>query len=320
MKIAPQLVDRFRAAIEKLAGGVPDRLGVAVSGGPDSLALLLLAHKAMPGGVSAATVDHGLRPEAAEEANSVAGICNTFGVPHAILKASVDRSRSSLQRAAREARYAALVQWLDRENIDWLATAHHADDQAETLLMRLLRGSGVGGLAGVRQVVPLPSGSGAVQLVRPLLGWRRSELEEVVLGADIQAFSDPSNEDPRFDRVRVRRWIAQNPMLAAEPLARSALALAEADEAIAWAADRLWQERAREGYNEIWLDPGGLPAELKRRLVLKILSRLGHGPAPRGDEVGRLLAGLDQGLTATLSGVKCSGGSAWVFTAASPRR
>jgi tRNA(Ile)-lysidine synthase len=320
MKIAPQLVGRFQTAIETLTGGVPDRLGVAVSGGPDSLALLLLANNAMPGRVSAATVDHGLRPEAEEEAHSVTGICTTLGVPHAILKASVDRNRSSPQRAAREARYAALAKWLNRENIGWLATAHHADDQAETLLMRLLRGSGVAGLAGVRSVVPLPAGSGAVQLVRPLLGWRRSELEEVVRGADIQAVSDPSNEDPRFDRVRVRRWIAENPMLDAEPLARSAANLAEADEAIGWAAERLWQERTQEDDNEIRVDPGGLPAELKRRLVLKVLSRLGQGAAPRGEEVGRLLAALDQGTTATLSGVKCSGGSAWVFRPAPPRR
>jgi tRNA(Ile)-lysidine synthase len=320
VKAAPHLGNRFLASLEALADGVPARLGIAVSGGPDSLALLVLARQALPGRVAAATVDHGLRPEAAEEARFVAAICDELGVPHRILNASVDTSRSSLQRAAREARYAALSLWMEQESLTWLATAHHVDDQAETLLMRLLRGSGVAGLAGVRAISPLPvSVSGAV-LVRPLLGWRRLELEEVVRTAGFEAVSDPSNEDTRFDRVRIRRWISGNPMLEAERLARSAAALAEADAALGWTADRLWEQRAQVSGNEIRLDPAELPAELKRRLVLNTLSRLGQGAAPRGEEVGRLLAALDQGATATLRGVKCSGGSAWVFTPAPPRR
>src|SRR4051812_22895684 len=105
---APHFVERFRSDCEALTGEAPRRLGVAVSGGGDSLALLLLAAAAWPGRVAAATVDHRLRPESAGEARFVAGLCASLSVPHVVLEVEVDPARSSLQRAAREARYAAL--------------------------------------------------------------------------------------------------------------------------------------------------------------------------------------------------------------------
>ncbi|WP_245653923.1 tRNA lysidine(34) synthetase TilS, partial [Novosphingobium rosa] len=124
-------------------------LGLAVSGGPDSLALLLIAHAALPGRVAAATVDHGLRPESAAEAAEVARICALLDVPHATLEVSVEDG--NVQAQARDARYAALAAWTEQEGLCALATAHHADDQVETLVMRLNRASGVSGLAGVRE-------------------------------------------------------------------------------------------------------------------------------------------------------------------------
>src|ERR1044071_7669487 len=127
-------VARFRADLEALTGGPPERLGVAVSGGPDSLALLLLAHAAYPGRVHAATVDHGLRPESAAEAAFVAGLCGARDIPHATLRAEM-QERSNIQAAARARRYALLTQWLGGIGAQFLATAHHLDDQAETLLM-----------------------------------------------------------------------------------------------------------------------------------------------------------------------------------------
>jgi tRNA(Ile)-lysidine synthase len=143
---------------------------VAVSGGPDSLALLLLAHAAMPGLVEAATVDHGLRSESADEAAFVAEICGKLGVPHATLKVTV--GAGNLQAEARAARYAALAGWMAERGLAALATAHHADDQAETLILRLNRGSGVAGLAGVRARGLVPGTR--LPLLRPLLGWRRA--------------------------------------------------------------------------------------------------------------------------------------------------
>lgn len=303
-------VARFRADLEALTGGAPDRLGVAVSGGPDSLALLLLAHAAYPGRVHAATVDHGLRRESTAEAAFVAGICGPLDIPHATLRAEMTDS-SNIQAAARARRYALLTRWAGDVGAPYLATAHHLDDQAETFVMRLARGSGLSGLSGIR--------AAAMPIVRPLLGWRREELAAIVRRAGVDPVADPSNEDERFDRVRVRRRLAEADWLGPEPLARSAGALAQADEAMEWMVERLLRERVSGTPEAFLLDPAGLPGELRRRLVLAILAAMGR-PPPRGADVTRLLAALGAGATATLAEVKCAGGDAWRFTPAPPRR
>jgi len=301
---------RFRADLEALTGGAPERLGLAVSGGPDSLALLLLANAAYPGRIHAATVDHGLRPEGAAEAAFVAGICRTLAIPHATLRAEM-RETSNVQAAARTRRYALLTQWIGEIGAAFLATAHHLDDQAETLVMRLARGAGLSGLSGIR--------AANAAIVRPLLGWRRQELAAIVREAGVDPVADPSNEDERFDRVRVRRRLAEAAWLEPEPLARSAGALAEANEAVEWMVERLWRERVEATPDGHRLDPDGLPVELQRRLVLAVLEAMGR-PAPRGEAVTRLLATLGAGGSATLTEVKCAGGILWRFTPAPPRR
>jgi tRNA(Ile)-lysidine synthase len=315
----PDLVQRFRRDLEALAGEA-DRLAVAVSGGPDSLALLLLAHAALPGRVHAATVDHRLRPEAAAEAAAVARLCAGLGIPHFILPTRVERRGEGLQAAARAARYAALAEWMAAEGLDPLLTAHHADDQAETLLMRLNRGSGVGGLAGVRAVGPVPGSGGRLRLCRPLLGWRRSALEAVVAGAGIEPSRDPSNEDETFDRARLRRQLGEAPWLDAAALARSSALLAEAEVALEWAADRLFEARSEVGEGSVTLSPQGLPPELVRRLVLRCLRLLAADALPRGDRLAALVERLRSGGTGTLSGVKATGGDRWRFESAPPRR
>lgn len=315
---SPDLVARFRADAESLTGAGPVTLGVAVSGGPDSLALLLLAHAAFPGGVQAATVDHHLRAESADEASYVADVCKTLNVPHVILDAKVAQDKASVQRAAREARYDVLAGWMKTEGIEWLATAHHVDDQAETLVMRLLRGSGVGGLAGVRRSGRVPGGS--AHLIRPLLGWRHGELAAIVEAAGVAPVADPSNLDERFDRPRIRRRLAEAKWIDPAALARSANALAEADAALEWAVGRLFEERTQKDAKGLSLDPTDLPTELRRRLLLRLLRALAPSAAPRGEEVSRLIATLEAGGTTTLAGVKCSGGGCWRFVAAPPRR
>ena len=311
MTPVPDLVSRFRHDLEVLTGGPPGPVGVAVSGGPDSLALLLLSHAAFPGQIQAATVDHGLRRESSEEAAFVAGICQGLGIPHAILHPA-EPITGNLQSAARRERYAALEDWRRAQALTWVLTAHHADDQAETLLMRLNRGAGVGGLSGVRPIYG--------RVARPLLSWARDELAEIVRGAGISAVADPSNTDERFDRVRMRRRLAETGWIDRAGLARSAVTLAEADEALEWSADRLLAERVRGDEAALRLDPTGLPAELCRRLLLRVLRRIVPGAAPRGDELSRLLATLESGGTATLADVKCVGGDAWRFELAPPRR
>lgn len=304
----PVPADRFRADLEALSGGEPGTIGVAVSGGPDSLALLLLAQAAFPGRVRAATVDHRLRAESAAEAAFVAEVCARLGVPHAILAA--DRTLSgNVQAEARALRYRLLGDWAEAEGARWLLTAHHADDQAETVLMRLGRGAGVAGLSGVR------AANGAV--LRPLLGWRRSELAGIVAGAGLDPVADPSNEDESYDRVRLRHRLAETPWLDPAALARSAAALADADAALEWSAERLIDERVRRDGDLATFDPAGIPAELRRRIVLDLL---GAARPPRGEAVQRLIAALEAGGTATLAGMKCTGGPVWRFTPAPRRR
>lgn len=313
---APALdaVARFRADTAALIGDAPARLGIAVSGGPDSLALLLLAHAAWPGQVAAATVDHRLRPESAAEAAFVADICRTLDVPHATLAADAPIA-GNVQAGARALRYRLLGQWAAQAGVDWILTAHHADDQAETVLMRLLRGAGVGGLGGVRAATRI----GGHAVARPLLGWTRAELAAIA-GASLTPIQDPGNMDDRYDRTRLRGHLADARWIDPLALARSAAALADADAALEWATDRLYAERVRIDGAALVLTPHDIPAELRRRLVLRVLAALSPEAAPRGPALQRLIAKLGEGATTTLAGVHCRGGAVWRFTVAPPRR
>jgi tRNA(Ile)-lysidine synthase len=316
------LLSRFRADLVRLTGGEPRRLGVAVSGGADSLALLLLAHAAFPGEVAAATVDHGLREEAAGEAALVAGVCERLGCPHATLRVDVAVGGEGLQGEARRARYRALADWAEGEGIGWILTAHQSDDQAETILMRLQRGSGLAGLASVRAV----RAEGArVRVARPLLGWSRAELEAVVEAAGLEPVQDRSNRDERFDRVRMRRFLAANPAFEPQRLARSAAALAEAEEALGWAAEAEFQARCAFDGDGCRIDPAGLPRGLRRRLlaraVAEVRTRAAMPPPPRGiEDVEGLLAAAEAGGSATLAGLLVRGGESWTVRPAPPRR
>ena len=290
---------------------------MAVSGGPDSLALLLLAAAARPGLVEAATVDHSLRPESRAEAETVAGVCKTVAVPHSILTLDWPKApQSNLQARAREARYEVLGAWAPERGLTAVATAHHADDQAETLLMRLARGAGIGGLGSVRARRPLVKG---VQLVRPLLGWRKAQLAALVANAGVKPVDDPSNRDPRHDRVRMRQWLKGADWADPERLAASAAWLNEADEALDWALAPLAETRVTRDGGSLVVDPSGLPRELQRRLLLAAFGELG-APRPRGPELGRALDKLRKGGTTTLAGLKLEGGTAWRLRFAPPRR
>ena len=314
------LLDRFNNDLDALLEP-SGRVGVAVSGGPDSLALLLLANAVRPGSVEAATVDHGLRPEGREEAEMVARVCDKLGVPHAILTARwTDLPQSAIQERARIQRYRLLGYWAEERGFDALATGHHADDQAETLLMRLSRGSGVRGLAGMRPRSVAPGSH--VRLIRPLLGWRRSELEQLCRSADLHPVTDPSNADEKFERVRVRRAMADLDWLDPQAIARSAANLADADTALDWAARKEWKHAVSERRGAIAYVPGDSPAEIVRRIVARAIRKLAtEGEADlRGAELDRLLETLAEGGTATIRGVLCAGGREWRFTPAPARR
>jgi len=309
----PDLVARFRTALDRLW---PDagRFGLAVSGGSDSLALLLLAQASIPGRFEVGTVDHGLRQESAAEAAMVAEICAAVSVPCEVLRATVEAG--NVQSMARRARYGELAGWAERRGLSAVATAHHADDQAETLLMRLNRGSGVGGLAGVRETGSIPGS--AVPLIRPLLGFRRSELEAILTASGLEAVQDPSNRDDRFDRVRIRMAMAESGWLDPMALATAAANLADAEEALQWAADQAWTERVEVTADDL-RSPPGPPHEISMRIVKRAIA--GFGNMPRGTDLARLLERLERGEGGTLgSALVTVEDDEWVFRREPPRR
>lgn len=304
---------RFAAALGRLW---PEngRIGLAVSGGPDSLALLLLAHAAIPGRFAVASVDHGLRAAAAGECRAVAELCVQRGIPCEIL--TVRTGGGNLQSAARHARYAALAVWAERDGLGAIVTAHHADDQAETLVMRLNRASGLPGLAGVRPRGVVPGT--ALPLLRPLLDWRRGELAAIVARAGLEPASDPSNRDERFDRVRIRAALAEADWLDPAALAQSAAHLAEADAALEWAAEREWAECVTVAGDEVRYSP-----KAPRAIVLRVVSRIiAHfGGEPRGTALAQLVDGLAAGRPGNLGGVMAKPEhGAWLFGREPSRR
>ncbi len=293
---------------ESLFAPVADcrRIVLAVSGGGDSAALLVLFdrfRRAAPAAPEAivATVDHGLRPEAADEAAAVAALAARRGLPHRTLRVTAPPPASGLQAFARRERYRLLLSLVRAEGADALLTAHTLEDQAETVLMRLRRGSGLAGLAGIA-----PDGCMEdVRLVRPLLGVRRATLRAVLGAEGIVPLEDPSNDDPRFERVRTRRLLS---LLEAEGIGAATLAATAAR--LARAAAAIDADVAALADRAVAVDPAGAVAldtgdafraaaeEVRLRLSSRILAFVGgaeHGPRLAA------LERLDRALAAGLS-------------------
>ena len=288
--------------------------GVAVSGGPDSMALLWLMTSLLPGQVRAATVDHGLRQGSDEEARMVAGFCARELIPHATLTPPTP-IKGSQQAAARTERYRLLEQWRKDEGLGHILTAHHADDQLETIVMRLNRSSGVGGLASIR------ARNGAI--LRPLLHWRHDELVRIALDEDLPFVDDPSNSDSRFDRARLRHALASQKLLDVEAASRSADWLAEADDAIDWAVERLiasWPDASDIAV----IRDEGYPPEIFRRVVTQRLRANDGGLALRGASLDGVVTAMKNGRRAMvgallIDAVPGLAGTIWRISAA-PRR
>jgi tRNA(Ile)-lysidine synthase len=299
-------------------------LVLAVSGGPDSTVLLLLAsrwRRMLREGplLAAVTVDHGLRPEARREAAAVGRLAASLGVAHRTLRWTGPKPNTGLQEAARTARYRLLASAAMRAKASRILTAHTLDDQAETVLFRLARGSGLTGLAAMARTSPLPVGDSlplpargneGLILVRPFLDIPKARLIATLEAAQIPFVDDPSNRDPRFARVRLR---ALMPALAAEGLTAPRLAqlakrMKRADEAIEAVVDRLAAALAAPSLAA--RDGGGLtltlsatewtkaPAEIRLRLLGRLIVMAGD----EGDiELGKLEA-CEQAVTAHLYG------------------
>ena len=254
---------------------------LAGSGGPDSTALLLMAADWAGGPrLHAATVDHGLRRESAAEAAAVAALAAKLGVPHAILRWEGEKPATGLQERAREARYALLAQEARRVGAPVVVTAHHLDDQAETVLFRLARGSGLAGLAGMAA----RSRRGEIEIARPLLGLRKAELAALCEARGVAFASDPSNADARFARPRLR-GLAET--LAAEgldppALARLARRAGLVEEALARATDTAETRLNLRASSRC--DAPALaaePAEIVRRLLTRAVAQVGGADPAR---------------------------------------
>lgn len=296
-----------------------ERALIALSGGPDSSALLLLM--AGNGPIAAATVDHGLRPESAAEAKAAAALAQSCGIEHSILNGPLPERAgptANLSARARDLRYGLLEAHATAIGARWIVTAHHADDQLETMIMRLNRGAGVRGLAAVR--------SRNERIVRPLLGWRRRELAAIVASCGVTPVDDPTNIDDRFDRARLRKALATAHWIDPVMVAQSASALAEADAAIAWSADRAATERCTFTEQRAILLPAELPREIQRRLVERCLRHIDPAIDLRGRGVTGLIDSLQNGSSVTLGKVaarvshKAKPTESWVFRKAPPRR
>ncbi|TPG56628.1 tRNA lysidine(34) synthetase TilS [Sphingomonas glacialis] len=359
--VEPALVARFRHDFERARPlAATERLALAVSGGPDSMALLALAVAAFPGQIIAATVDHRLRPAAADEARMVADWCDALSIAHTTLVIDAPIGTSAVQGRARDRRYALLFDWATAAGAVCLATAHHADDQAETFLMRAARGAGVAGLGGIRAYQQV----GAIALIRPLLDWRVAELRALAVTHALPFVDDPSNGDPHYERTRFRALLRDTPWLDPVQIARAATHAAEADATIRGMEDWLWQTRRRptpnrhpglvpgatavqeqhpqdvrhsgcrdapgmtgEGGVVIDLDVSDLPRELRRRLARRAIHavRAAHAittPAfTDSANIEPLLDSLEAGKAATHAGILVSvHDTVWNFAPQPPRR
>jgi tRNA(Ile)-lysidine synthase len=277
---------------------------LAVSGGPDSIALMWLASRWRRGlargpRLIAVTVDHGLRSEAAAEARDVKRLARILDLPHRTMRWTGAKPKTGLPAAARSARYRLLAQAARENGATHILTAHTRDDQAETLLMRLLRGSGIAGLAAMARVTEREG----VLLARPFLDVSKPQLIATLKKAKVDFADDPTNHDVNFTRPRLR---AVMPVLAAEGgdarnLARLATRLARANAAVEILADGAERylalkgsEAPHSGFNA--KEFAAMPEEIRLRLLLRAINRFGHeGPAELG-KVEALLAALDRSV------------------------
>ena len=277
------------------------RLAVACSGGADSMALLLLTRdwvRAHRGKLVALTVDHGLRKASGAEAKRVGAWARRHGIVHKILKWRGSHPRGDIQAAARAARYRLLEEFCAAKGILHLLLAHQRDDQAETLLLRLARGSGLDGLAAMSPLVERPD----CRILRPLLGVAPERLRATLRARKQDWIDDPSNENPAFARARLRKSqdILAREGLTTERLASTTHRLARARYALEGAvADLLAKAATPHPHGFVSVDTGALlaaPEELGLRALAAIVAAVGGEEfPPRLEKLERLYRELHAG-------------------------
>ena len=288
-------------------------IGLAVSGGADSLALLLLAHrwaaKCTPQPrLQVYSVDHGLRAEAPDEVAMVLDVAKQLGIAARGLAWTGIKPRSGLQEAARRARYGLMGAAMAEDGVGVLLTAHHREDQAETVLMRMAHGSGIEGLKGMARSADVEG----VRVVRPLLDVDPKALQEIVSAAGLTPAFDPSNDDEHYERVRWRKALPKLASLGLDAAAIGVFAerMAEADAAIVQVANEYFTEIVvLDGFGAARIDIVpfvSLSPAIAVRVLGRVLNIVGGRQKPRAlGQVERLAAMIADGAlpkSATLMG------------------
>lgn len=292
-------------------------IAVAVSGGPDSMALIDMLsrwaaqHKPQLT-IHALTVDHGLRAESKTEAASITQWLSVYpNVKHIILDWHGEKPTAAIQENARQARYDLMAQYCADHAIKALMTAHHQDDQAETVLFRLAKGSGLTGLCGMQEAFLYNDN---LSILRPLLAIAKQDLIAHCAAHDVPFVHDPSNTNDAFARVRLRQSAAilAEEGLSNKRLATTAMRLRRAENALQEMTEALWHKSANEDTACIVLDAQALksaPDEIALRLIIKSFHKLRPAQTylPRMEKIENLCADLqaaDTNLTRTLGGLK----------------
>jgi len=298
--------------------GSPWPAAIAVSAGGDSVALMFLladwAAREVRSAPIVLTVDHGLRPDSHKDAEHVRKLARSAGLEAHVLVWKGAKPSADIEAEARAARYRLMGAWCAEKGAAALYLAHTMEDQAETFLLRLSRGSGLDGLSGMRSVAPLPLAEfSGVKLARPLLGIRRDELRTFLKNRGETWREDPMNADPRFARSRLRaEWPALEKLgLTIPRVADAANHLARAREALEESTDSVLQRAVRMRSQEAVLDPLRLkmqPREIGLRVLATVLSQVSGEPyRPRFDSLERLFDSVvagNLGGGATLHGCK----------------
>lgn len=297
----------LQAIADQLMPRPPKRIGVAVSGGGDSVALLCLIAefaKSQPMEVHAVSIDHGLREAAAEEVRAVTELCGRLGVPHHVEYWQNWNGKGNLMSEARTARYSLIADWATANGVETVALGHTADDQAETLMMRIARGSGVDGLSAM---APRRIDDGIIWL-RPLLRVHRRELRYYLKELGVTWVEDPTNEDRDYERVRMRDALRLlEPLgLTTDTLVDVAHNMRKAREALDWQTFLVARDLAKVSFGAVAIDLAGfrtLPDEIARRLLVRALSWVsGEDYPPRRQSVQHALQAVRDGRNHTLDG------------------
>ncbi len=352
MMITSKEFDTWMHDIFPSVDDIPSRLGIAVSGGGDSMALLrLIAQWAVVHApkihIHVLTVDHGLRAESKAEAKQVAAWVKKFRFKHKILMWVGDKPKTKIAEAARAKRYQLMADYCHAHQIMHLFLAHHADDQAETVLMRLAAGSGVDGLAGMERVslyqqVPsrrrpgsrefldsglrrddtLPCGDDTVYLCRPLLSVSHDRLLETLRAAGQKWIEDPSNTNQKSARVRVRtaRDVLAAEGLTADRMGKLAIRVSRARDVLNAVADRAWDDEVQvdtvtRTVTMLRDDYDGWFTDTQIRVITRVIETV-SGRAARMEQVEDVVDAFaipgDKTIRRTLAGCIMTRGAKWV--------